>query len=47
MFQYSHIHFSRVYGPEICDMDEGVVEGCEDSGNAEDKLSYSLVSFVQ
>jgi len=36
-----------VYGPEIGDMDEGVVERCEDSGNAKDELSCSLISLVQ
>jgi hypothetical protein len=41
------IQCSKVYGPEIGDMDEGIVEGCEDSGNAENKLSCSLVSIVQ
>jgi hypothetical protein len=41
------IQSSRVYGPEIGDMDEGIVEGCEDSGNTENKLSYSLVSIVK
>lgn len=25
--------------PEIGDMDEGVVEGCEDSGDAEDEFT--------
>jgi hypothetical protein len=41
------MHSSRVYGPEIGDMDEGIVEGCKDSGNAENKLSCSLVSIDQ
>jgi hypothetical protein len=47
MIQPCHIHSSGVYGPEIGDMDEGIVEGCEDSGNAENKLSCSLVSIDQ
>lgn len=34
-----------MYGPEIGDMDEGIVEGCKDSGNAENKLSCSLVNI--
>ena len=41
------ICISRVYGPEIGDMDEGIVEGCEDSGNAENELSCKSISFVQ
>jgi hypothetical protein len=37
----------RVDEPEIGDVDEGVVERGEDTGNAEDQLAYSniLVSF--
>jgi hypothetical protein len=42
-----NVYFSRVYGPEIGDMDEGIVEGREDSGHAENELSCSLVSTVQ
>jgi hypothetical protein len=38
---------SGVYGPEIGDMDEGIIEGCEYSGNAEYELSCGLVSIVQ
>lgn len=33
-----------MYGPEIGDMDEGIVEGCENSGNPENELSCALVS---
>jgi hypothetical protein len=38
---------SRVDEPEIGDVDEGIVERGEDTGNAEDQLAYSniLVSF--
>jgi len=42
-----NIHSSRVYGPKIGDMDEGIVEGCEDSRNAENELSCIPVSTVQ
>lgn len=31
--------FSRADEPEIGDVDEGVVEGGEDTGNAEDELT--------
>ena len=30
----------RLDEPQIGDVDEGVVEGGEDTGNAEDKLAY-------
>jgi len=36
--------FLWIYGPEIGDMDEGVVEGGKDTGYAEDKLSCKWVS---
>jgi hypothetical protein len=38
---------SSVYEPEIGDMDECIVEGCEDSGNAKDELSCGLLSIAQ
>jgi hypothetical protein len=31
---------SWVYGPEIGDMDESVVEGCEDAGNTKHKFTW-------
>lgn len=29
--------------PEIGDMDEGVVEGCEDTGDAEDEFTWTIL----
>ena len=29
----------RVDQPEIGDMDEGIIEGCEDTGNTEDEFT--------
>ena len=28
-----------MYGPEICDMDEGIVERSEDAGDTEDEFT--------
>jgi hypothetical protein len=36
---------SRAYGPEIGDMDESIVKGCEDSSYAEHQLAIWGVSF--
>ena len=35
----------RAYGPEIGDMDKGIVKGCEDSSYAEHQLAIGSVSF--
>jgi hypothetical protein len=34
-----HVPFSRADEPQIGDVDEGIVEGGEDTGNAEDQLA--------
>jgi hypothetical protein len=32
--------YSRSYGPEIGDVNEGVVEGSENAGNTEDEFTW-------
>jgi hypothetical protein len=36
--------FVMGYGPEIGDVDEGIVERREDTGNAEDELACATIS---
>jgi hypothetical protein len=38
-------YYSRVYGPEIGDMDEGIVEGREDSCDSEDEFTWWVGQF--
>jgi hypothetical protein len=38
--------YSRVYVREIGNMDEGIVEGCEDTGDTEDEFTWHGVSFL-
>jgi hypothetical protein len=39
--------YSRSYGPEIGDVNEGVVEGSEYAGNAEDEFTWrSQLVFI-
>jgi hypothetical protein len=38
-------YYLRVYGPEIGNVDEGIVEGCEDTCDTEDEFTWSGVSF--
>jgi hypothetical protein len=38
--------YSRVYVREIGNMDEGIVEGCEDTGDTEDEFTWRGVSFL-
>jgi hypothetical protein len=38
---------SRVYVREIGNMDEGIVEGCEDTGDTKDEFTWRGVSFLE